>query len=179
MLNTQSPRRISLLILLASAIFCANAYAENGGWYGAVEFGEGDSSASGFDESDALSFYFGNNFSDSAAIEFGFVDMGEFDFGDFPDTFIEVSGIEMSLVGKLPANDRLSFFGKLGIFLWDLDSEIFGFDAGSDDGNSVLFGGGVIINFNQNIGGRISYQTYNDISDEDVDTLMFGLMAHF
>jgi hypothetical protein len=182
MFKNDSSNYFFLVIFLVAMIGVSkNAYSEDHGWYGAVEFGEANPSKTSFDESmDSLSIYLGKRISDRSSIELGYIDMGEFDFGDLPDTSIEVTGYELSVVGQTPLGESANLFGKLGLFLWESEGVLLGIDIGElDDGSTLMFGGGIDFGFSQSFGGRVSVLQYNDIDDAEIVTLTFGLYANF
>jgi len=149
------------------------------GWYGGVSFGDASTSASGFDDSSPTTLYIGNRISNTAAVEFAYVDLDEFDVEGFSDAYIEISGFEVSALGLAQIGESSSIYGKVGLYIWDLDAVAFGVDVGEEDGTSLLFGLGLDIPIGETIGARLERVNYLDIEDEDVDTLNLGLYANF
>ncbi|UCH38768.1 MAG: outer membrane beta-barrel protein, partial [Gammaproteobacteria bacterium] len=104
---------------------------------------------------------------------------GEFDAEGFRDTGVEIIGLEAAVMGIALPGEDVEIFGRLGLYLWDAEFEMLGEDAGDDDDTSLSFGIGANFRITESISGRIGYTRYDDISDEDVDTLTLGTVAYF
>lgn len=179
-INKSLSKRFTVMLGLFAFITTLNtAQAVQSSFYGGINIGSGDVDVSGYEDSDTLSIYAGNKISQQMAFEFGYTDLGEFDVSGFPDTKVEVTGFEFSVVGNMPMSSTLAFFGRLGMYLWDVEGTIFGVPVGEDSGTSVTFGFGLDINFNPNFGGRIAFQHYGDVSDADITNVSFGIFTSF
>jgi hypothetical protein len=155
-----------------------------------------DASADAQDSDTGLKLFAGTHLGEHLAVEFGYIDLGEtsFDFsliddgsatGDPSTTIIaansSVSGLSFAGVGKLPFSDTSSLNGRVGIYLWESESDVSFFDttgffgnfsdSSTDDGNDVFYGVGLNINWFE-----LHYDVY-DIDGEDVDFI--GVSARF
>ena len=162
--------------LFVFAALSNTAQAVQSSFYGGINIGTGDVDFSGYEDSDTLSFYGGSQIGNQMAVEFGYTDLGEFDVSGFPDVSVDVSGFEFSLVGKMATSSSSEFFGRLGMYMWDVE---FPFPYGEDSGTSVTFGFGMDINFTPKLGGRIAFQHYGDVSDADITNVSFGIFSSF
>lgn len=121
-----------------------------------------------------------NNF----GIEAAYHDLGEQSETDpfLGTAAIEVTGIEISGVGFLALNPSFDIFGKIGLFLWDVDLSLTGFPGVSDDGNDLMFGFGGQFKPTKNFSIRAEYQltelSINSV-DFDTDILSIGVALHF
>ena len=95
---------------------------------------------------------------------------------------IEVTGIELSAAGYLPASNSFDLFGKIGLFIWDADFSLTGFPSVSEDGNDLVFGFGAQFKPSQQFSIRAEYQITEiglDGIDLDTDILSIGAALHF
>ncbi|MEJ2141404.1 MAG: outer membrane beta-barrel protein [Gammaproteobacteria bacterium] len=168
-----------ILALLVMTAISPTVYAAQSSFYGGINIGSGDVDFSGYEDSDTLSIYAGNNLSDQMAIEFGYTDLGEFEVTGFSSAHVEVDGLEVSVVGKMPTGNTLELFGRLGLYMWDAEGVLFGVPVGSDSGTSVTFGVGLDMHFSQNFGGRIAFQHYGDVADADITNVTLGIFTSF
>ncbi len=170
---------IAPVALLFATLMLGNAaHAQDARWYGGAGFGQVDTDDSDFDDSDTAVFYFGREF-ETYAIEAALVDLGEFDFRDFRDTYVEINGFEISALGFLTLNESFDLFGKAGIYFWDLESVAFGDTFEEEDGSSFALGFGARYNFNETFGARLELINYYDIEDADLDTANLGVYVRF
>lgn len=169
----------AVLLGLTVSGFDGYALAQDPGWYFSINIGEGNVDASGFDESVVSSVFLGNRLTENSAVEFGYTNLGEFDAEGFRDTGVEIIGLEAAVMGIALPGEDVEIFGRLGLYLWDAEFEMLGEDAGDDDDTSLSFGIGANFRITESISGRIGYTRYDDISDEDVDTLTLGTVAYF
>jgi OmpA-OmpF porin, OOP family len=94
---------------------------------------------------------------------------------------------EIALTGTLPLGQRLSAYGKAGIFTWDIDYDLPpGFIGSADsNGNDYTFGLGVKYQFTRNFAMRVEWQRYNNVGDPattgrfDADTFGLGALISF
>jgi OOP family OmpA-OmpF porin len=111
----------------------------------------------------------GYQFNTYLGYELGIVDLGD------RTAFVSGLGVanakfrifEMLLVGTLPVSQRLSLYGKAGIFQWDADFDFPSGVAGSADanGNDFTYGLGVKYDVTRNAALRLEWQRYDDVGD--------------
>lgn len=178
-INKTLSKPLVLILTLFALMTLSTAQAAQSPFYGGINIGTGDVDFSGYEDSDTLSIYGGTRISNQMAVEFGYTDLGEFEVSGFSDAQVEVTGFEVSVVGKMPTSATLEFFGRLGMYLWDVEGTLFGVPVGEDSGTSVTFGFGLDIHFNPNFGGRIAFQHYGDVSDADITNVSFGIFTSF
>ena len=179
MFNKKIPQTINFIFMLFVFSGLHNAYSANSSWYAGVNVGTGDVDFSGYDDSDTLSLYVGNKISNQMSVEFGYTDLGEFKVTGAPGFEVDVDGLEVTAVGKMSTGNTVEVFGKIGMYMWDVEGLIFGLPAGSDSGTSITFGLGVDVHFNPNFGGRIAFQHYGDVSDADITNISLGIFSSF
>lgn len=132
-----------------------------------------------------MSIFGGYQFNKNFAVEAGYTDLGKAS-ASVPglSASFEVSGIEISAVGIFPINPQWSIYGKLGMFMWDLDVKS---NIGnlSEDGADLTYAIGVRWSFAKNLSLQAQWQRYKDIGDDattgksDVDMLSLGLLFRF
>jgi OOP family OmpA-OmpF porin len=93
---------------------------------------------------------------------------------------------EMALTGTLPLGQRLSAYGKAGIFTWDIDYDLPpGFNGSADsNGNDYTFALGLKYHFTPSLAMRLEWQRYNDVGDAatgrfNTDTFGIGALVSF
>ena len=104
----------------------------------------------------------------NAAIELGYADLGEMNFGGTP---VNSDAWELSALGILPLGERVSAYGRLGFYRGEARGG--GINETTTD---LTFGLGAQYDVNRNIGVRLEWQRYSDfgggafgaVSDEDV-----------
>ena len=161
------------------------------GWYAGASFGNSkdndwceDVSGSCDDKDSGWKLFAGNQFNKNAAIEFGYVDLGETSANGtvlgIPVTATgEATGFNVSLVGMMPVGATSNLTGRIGLFRWD--SDVSGTAAGipvsvSDSGTDLAFGVGASFGIGKNAALRIEWERFQDIGDEDdVDLLSLGI----
>lgn len=147
-----------------------------------------------FEDSGAFRLFGGYQLSPGLAVEFGYTDAGSFDVTDaglntlsFLTGFnvtaasVDVSGFEFSGVFSVPVGPTVSAFGRLGMFLWDADTEVSvnGLAiSDSDDGSDPFFGVGAAIALADRLTLTVEFSRY-DVLDGDVDFLGIGLRSGF
>jgi OmpA-OmpF porin, OOP family len=153
-----------------------------------------DASFDAEDSDTGMKLFAGNRLSDTLAIEFGYIDLGEIsaDFslvddgtstGDPISAFVSernsVSGFSFAAVGELPFSETASLIGRIGVYVWESEYEFSSEDSdfgsfsesGSDDGNDIFYGVGL------NVGWL---ELFYDVYDIDGDGVNFiGLSARF
>jgi OOP family OmpA-OmpF porin len=94
---------------------------------------------------------------------------------------------EVTLTGTLPLGERLSAYGKAGIYTWDIDYTLPpGFIGSADsNGHDSTFGLGVKYQFTRSFALRLEWQRYNDVGDPaatgrfNADTFGIGALLSF
>lgn len=171
----------------------APALSQDTGFYVGASFGQTkvkDFDCSGTtscdDKDTGMSIFGGYQFNNNFAVEAGYTDLGKASqsAGALSASF-ESSGIEISAVGIFPINPQWSVYGKLGMFMWDLDVKTNFSGNLSEDGTDLTYGIGVRWSFAKNLAVQLQWQTYKDIGDDattgksDVDMLSVGLLFRF
>ena len=161
----------ALLIVLVSISTIPAASAQPGWYFGAgtgetegidlslSDLDDGSFISGSVDDSDTgTKFFAGFRFKENVAVEGAFVDLGEvsidatsngsgFLFAPGPVSFeADIDGINIALVGIWPVGDKVDVIGKLGFFMWDVESSLsnsaFGSVSADDDGTDTMFGVG-------------------------------------
>lgn len=104
----------------------------------------------------------GYDLSERLAVEGGYASLGKY---SGTGATSEVSGFELSAVGKMPLNDQIGLFGKAGLFKWTADNH-----DGERSATDVLFGAGVDYKYNTNTSLRGEWQRFNDIETQSTST---------
>lgn len=198
---TLRTRSFGLAALLALSGFSAPALPQDTGWHAGFNLGhsKADVDCTGTtscdDKDTAWSIFGGYRLNRDFAVELGYVNLGKVSasgidpiLGTF-STAIEVTGFELSGVGILPINPKFSGYGKLGLFIWDLDATVtsstFGSGALSEDGADLTFGIGARYLFTKNLAAQLQWQRYSDIGDDattgksDIDVIGAGIVFGF
>lgn len=142
-----------------------------------------DGSLSGINEDQKDSGYSvqaGYKFNDYVAVEGGYLDLGEPKFDAQSDgsgeswvagdvsTLMEADGWLLSVVGSWPLSERISLFGRLGIYFWDT-TETFtenGFETvDKNSGEDAYFGGGV----DWDLGEKDKWHLRGEVAQTEVD----------
>jgi OOP family OmpA-OmpF porin len=159
-------------------------------WYGAISFGESELSEdvcaglAGCSEDlkdTGWKLAVGNQLNTNAAVEFGYVDLGEASASAAGVTCkADAKGFQASLVGSLPTTNQFSFTGRVGLFRWDADGSCSGAVSlsGSDSGTDLTFGVGVRYDMTKTVSLRGEWERF-DVDDDDIDLLSLGLMFMF
>jgi OmpA-OmpF porin, OOP family len=141
------------------------------------------------DKDTAWKLFGGHQFNPYLGYELAIADMGE--------RSASLAGIgvanarfrffEFTLTGTLPLGQRLSAYGKAGVFMWDIDYDLPpGFIGSADsNGNDYTFAVGMKYQFTRSFAMRVEWQRYNDVGDPaatgkfNVDTLGIGALISF
>lgn len=194
--------RILLVGIFSATSIAISSAAQAQGWYGGVGFGQSkvdidcdlDITCSADDTDTGWKLYVGNQFSPSAAVEFGYVDFGEAKISGTDSFFgsasatVEASGFNVALVGFLPVGNTVNLLGKVGLFLWDVDASVstsIGSGSASESGTDLMFGFGASFDIGKTAAVRIEWERFTDVGDEnetgqsDVDLLSASLVFRF
>jgi len=176
----KSPIITSLVfILLGLAARGTHVHAMEAYWYGAAGVAAAETSASAYDDTSSISLHIGNRVNPTTAVEFGYVDIDEFDFGNFADSYVKISGLDISVLWYLPVGQSVNLYSRVGFFLWEFDSFVFGTRISDEEDDSLLFGLGVDLSLGENLGTRLEWTKYFDIANENVYTLGLELYVNF
>jgi OOP family OmpA-OmpF porin len=188
------------LFLCAALPLAAQADNEHG-WYGALSLGVSSYGNSQDDEDDirsqlnsqgqqadvhvddnpaALGVGLGYHFSDNFALEADYLDLGEatahvhvFSPSDFfLRERLDASGVTLDAIGLAPLSERVSLFGKLGLFSYSLDDSIdsdvpTGPQPPDARGTTWDWGLGVQVKITRTVGIRAGYSNYHGVGDAD------------
>lgn len=189
------------LALAAATMAAAGAQADV---YVGAGVGVTSVDESGFDDSNGFKLTAGYKVSQHFAIQASYLQLGEFDVNqnmlnamedEFSGGFgidvsldsvsVESSGFDLSLVGYLPFTENFSGFARLGIYVWDFDSNatvtVDGFTASEsvgDSGNDLSYGLGVEYAFNPSwtlVGEWSNYK----VADGDISMIGAGINVRF
>lgn len=128
----------------------------------------------------------GYQFNRNFAVEIAYSDGGEIEasFGTLRES-ISASIWELVVVGMAPVADRVSVYGKVGIYRADVDDETnFGFSA-NETNNDLTFGAGVRFDVSRNVALRLEWQRYQDVGgvnvggESDLDVISIGALYRF
>lgn len=159
-------RTLWFAVILTGFPFLACAQ-DQGGFIGA-SIGTADDEVLNEDES-GFKLFGGYRFTRNIAGEIAFVDLGSY-FGGFLDQY----GLAFDVMVILPVADNFEFFAKAGLFSWTVETPF-----ADDDGTDLMYGLGAQFNVNRNIGLRIEYEEFTDVSGGDVSLISAGVSYHF
>lgn len=135
----------------------------------------------------AWKLYGGYMLNRNFGIEAAYVDLGEATYsGDFfgdpvTDGKVKVTGFNIAGIGKLPISEQFSLFGKLGLFIWEVEAS--DITAGAPfstaaDGTDLSFGVGAGYDFTPNLGVRAEWELFKT-DDVDASLISIGLVWRF
>jgi OOP family OmpA-OmpF porin len=196
--------------LVLSAVLPLAANAGNfEGWYGVMTLGVSSYGNSQDDEDNlrselgqkgfqsnvhvddnpgALGLGIGYHFNPNFALEANYFDLGdatahahvfspqEFDLREH----LDASGLSVDAIGLIPLSERVSLFGKLGVFSYHLDDSIAsdvpaGPQPPNANGTTWDLGAGVEIHFARGLGMRAGFTSYRQVGDENTGKQNIGL----
>lgn len=172
-------------LIVVCVIFLISAGMANAeGVYLGVDIGQSD-----YEGETATSFRLiaGVPINENFNVEGAWINQGEASESGFEPGFgffeadIELSGIQVFMVGKTSLQDNVSLFGKVGLYLWDIDASFTDFSgtfSGSEDGSDLVFGFGLDVGVNEQVNFRGGYELISvDFAgvDIDADMLFVGL----
>ena len=157
-----------LVLLLALMVMVSNVSAEGPVDAKRIYVGAGlgfnslpgFGSARGFQFIGGYEFGFKLNDDISTALEFGYMDSGDFDQYKGPNSNEDVKGFWMAAVESVPLTSKVDVLARLG------------FDFGDDDG--FLLGGGMQYKFDTKLALRMEY-----IARQNVNSLQANLVVKF
>ena len=195
---------MKLLAAAFALLFASTAWSQEAGFYLGASIGQSkakdfcdDSGGFSCDDKDtAWKILAGYQFSRYIAAEFGYTDLGEVTASGVVSG-VNVSGsvvataFELVAVGSFPVMDRLSLYGKLGLYRAETEQKLRGTlgattvtDNESEKNTDLIFGFGVRFDVTRNLGIRAEWQRYQDvgggdIGEDDVDVLSAGVIFRF
>ena len=168
--------------LAVSALFFAGAAAAQqpglssvyiGGTIGQAEYKDG---GGGDDKDTAWRILGGYQFNRYFAAELGYHNLGE---ASAAAGALEGTAWELVGIGAYPIVDKLSVYGKLGVYRGELEA------PGAEETNTDLtFGAGLQYDLLKNVGVRGEWQRYSkmgggNLVETDVDVLSVGVVYRF
>src|SRR5262245_29045744 len=148
-----------------------------GGSLGQAEYKDGCAGVANCDEKDtAWRIFGGYQFNRYFAAELGYHDLGE---ASAPAGALEGTVWELVGIGAYPIVDKLSVYGKLGLYRGELEA------PGAKETNSDLtYGAGLQYDVMKNVGVRGEWQRYSkmgggNLVETDVDVMSVGVLYRF
>ena len=130
------------------------------------------------DDDTSLKIYAGKRFTPNFSAELAWVDLGEVTAtGPGGTATAGVDGFQIAGLGMVPVSPQVSFFGKLGFYLWDTQFTAPGMSL-SDDGTDVMFGLGLNWHLARQLDLRVEWEQF-DIDGSDVSLLSAGVAFRF
>ena len=178
-------QRITLFTLLISLGLTTAVFARDIGPYFSLSIGQSDydTDISDFDKGASFSFGIGYSVSQYFALDLSYINFGDADDDIFPVWTLSADAVVASVIGKIPFNQSVSGYGKIGLAKWDAELEEEGFGTfATNDGTDLTLGFGLLFTVNQQLSGFVQYQMYElDFInvDVDVDNLSIGVQFGF
>jgi OOP family OmpA-OmpF porin len=130
------------------------------------------------DKDTGFKFFGGARVNPNLALELGWVDLGEVTAtGPGGTARIAVDGLQFSVLGIAPVNERFHLFGKFGLYLWDASVAAPGL-ALTEDGTDIVFGFGLGWSMTDHVQLRAEWEKF-DVDGVDIDMLSVGLQYNF
>jgi hypothetical protein len=167
-------------LLLAPGAGLADDLRQDYPFYGGFALGFASASDSNCDyygyncDGNDLSFklYGGKRLHRNLAVELGFYDLGKLkNKGSLVTTTAETQGLNLSLLGIIPAGGLGFFYGKAGVMAWDTDYTRIETTTSrsSDSGTEFTYGAGFAFTGGGDYDFRIEYERLNELGDAYVD----------
>jgi OOP family OmpA-OmpF porin len=165
--------RFIFALVAASAFAISPAMAAGNGPYVGASIGDFGVDVGGFDGSDTgFKVFGGYRFMDYFAAELEYLDGGTVEDAGLE---IDVSGWNVSGIGRLPIGEKFNVFAKLGMIFWDADTNGFGDDSGED----FSWGIGAGYSFTDQFGVQLEYQGFEIEDTDTVDMISLGASWQF
>jgi OOP family OmpA-OmpF porin len=189
--------------LVACSIFSTPAWCQDAGFYIGGALGQAehkdaceDAGISCDQKDTAWKVFAGYQFNRYIAAEAGYADLGKSTANGVVDGVtlranFEITAWEVVAVGSFPVMDRLSLFGKAGLYRAELERTGTGTIGAitvpldeKESNNDVTFGVGARFNLTRNLAVRAEWQRYLDVGGDevgqsDVDLLSVGVQFRF
>lgn len=179
-----------LLVLAVAAVAAGVALPVRAGdspWFARAKFGQADVDGSfgkpvfgrRIDDSDGTAAVeLGYRFGPHLALQAGYHDLGEYEAMEYPCQLgqpcpdldevpfrlatVELTGVSLALVPRLPLGERFSLFGKIGVIDWDADivADVGGDTIDSFDGQDLLAGVGVGYDLPSGLGFQVEVEGF-------------------
>ena len=167
--------RFIFALVAASAFAISPAMAAGNGSYIGAGIGDFGIKVDSFDASDTgFKVFGGYRFMDYFAAELEYIDGGTAEDSGFE---IDVSGWNLSGVGRLPIGEKFNVFAKLGMIFWDAD--LGGLENASDSGEDFSWGIGAGYSFTDNFGMQVEYQGFEIEDTDTVDMFSASVVYKF
>lgn len=168
----------AIALAVVGVLFAANSVCAQPTGYIGASIGQSDVDVSGYDQATSFQLFGGMSLSQYFGLEVAYTNLGEFDNNSTLQT-VEVDGFELTAVGSFPVTNHIDLFGEAGLYAWNMDITATGLGSGSDDGTDLTYGVGAKFQVAQPLKLHVEYQRYNNIDDEDIDTIYGGLAFSF
>ncbi len=166
MRNVYANGMLGVVLLLLSGAVSAQMYA-------GIALGRSDYSLNG-EAATTLNINVGGFFAPNLAADFDYVDLGK--YNKFPDgSSLELGGYNLALKAVIPLNPQIDLYGRLGLFLWEVDAGSMG---KIDDGIDLSYGFGGSYRVQSNISAFAEFNGYN-MGNLDVTALSVGGRFNF
>lgn len=170
---------LGVVVSLATATAIAAPYqGSNRGGYVGMSIGNAElDSADGSGSYDDINLraYLGYQLNQYFAIEGGFSSMP---FDDVLGDVADLTGVDITLLGKLPVTQKMSAYAKLGYWDWDVSVPYYGTYYDLFGGSDMLYGIGFEYKFTPRLSMNIDAIRY-EAEDADIDTLNASLSYRF
>jgi len=168
---------VGCFMLLASASLWAQD-STTYPWYGGFALGfasaESDCDYYGYncDGTDTtFRIHAGKRFHQNLALEVAYHDLGKLrDKRSFSSTTAESQGVNLSILGIIPASSLGYFYGKAGYMWWQADYTYNGKKTITSDetNNDFTYGAGFAFTFSPDYDFRIEFERLNELGDDFV-----------
>lgn len=170
------PTRPMLLMLLLAGSSNTMAQVYAGAQFGTTNYQDAEFFAID-DESTAFGVHLGWRMHPTLAIETSYLNLG--DVRDFAfDSDINVSGFTVAGKAFLPLGPQAEFYGKMGVFFWQMDEIYQGSSYYMDESEDFIFGAGATYYLTEQVGLNLEYSGL-DIRDMGASTLTAGFSFVF
>lgn len=163
---------IAIVVLVVGMVAKPVRAGEGSHWYVGAGVGSSDAGNGNFDDDRGIKAFVGYDFSETFALEGGFIDAGDFDAEDSPGSSIKIDGFQFVGVGNLRLTQKFSLLGKAGVYFCDADKTEAGFSE-SDRGTLALFGVGIEYHATPAIRGEWEYI---DIDGGGIDLFLVSVL---
>lgn len=160
-----------LIVIFSSLFILPIASAEP---YIGLNLGKANLSSS-YDEATSAFIYAGIDMG-NIAVEAGITPLGYYSFKAF-DASVQYDGFEIDVLAKLYDNGGFTPYAKLGYYSYTRKAKVFGISAPDESGNTITYGVGIMTDLGQTLQARIAYEIYDDVDNQQVTRLIFGLAA--
>jgi len=156
----------------------AGAVAANSGWY--LGFNMGHAEVDAINESDLGYKFYGGYLGRNFGAELGLIGLGD---GYTADN-VDIYGMSMEFIGRLPLGESFSLLGKFGMFWWTVENcydsyYYYCVDGTYDDGSDLTYGVGLQYDMTHQLSIRAEWQQFEDVSASDVSLLSAGILYMF